>query len=39
MKGKLEQIENFSIKDHQINAENKDIDYIQNYIFIPKKNK
>ncbi|MDC3171707.1 FkbM family methyltransferase [Pelagibacteraceae bacterium] len=37
--GKLEQIKNFSIKDHQINAANKDIDYIQNYIFIPKKNK
>ena len=36
---KLEQIENFSIKDHQINAANKDIDYIQNYIFIPRKNK
>ena len=35
--GKLEQIENFLIKDHQINAANKDIDYIQNYIFIPKK--
>ena len=34
--GKLEKIENFSIKDNQINAANKDIDYIQNYIFIPR---
>ena len=37
--GKLEQIKNFSVKDHQINAAVKDIDYIQNYIFMSKKNK
>ena len=34
--GKLEKIHNFSVKDHQIDAANKDINYIQNYIFISK---
>ena len=35
-KGKLEKIEDFSVQENQENAINKDINYIQNYIFIFK---
>ena len=35
-KGELKKIENFSVEDHQLDANNKDIDYIQNFIFIKK---
>ena len=36
-KGELEKINNFSVDENQKDAMNKDIHYIQNYIFISKK--
>ena len=33
----LEKIVDFSVEENQIDAKNKDIYYIQNYIFISKK--
>ena len=37
--GKLEKIDNFSVEENQKNAiRNLDINYIQNFIFIPKEN-
>jgi len=35
--GELEKIVDFSVEENQIDAKNKDIYYIQNYIFISKK--
>ncbi|MDC1366187.1 FkbM family methyltransferase [Pelagibacterales bacterium] len=35
-KGELKKIEDFSVEEHQLDAKNKDINYIQNYIFISK---
>jgi len=35
-KGELEKIDKFSVEENQKDANNKDIDYIQNYIFIFK---
>jgi hypothetical protein len=35
--GKLKKIDNFSVEENQLDAiRNKDINYIQNFIFIPK---
>ena len=36
-RGKLEKINDFSVEENQKDAKNKDIHYIQNYIFISKK--
>ena len=36
-RGELEKIVDFSVEENQIDAKNKDIYYIQNYIFISKK--
>ena len=35
-KGKLKKIEEFSVEKNQLDANNKDINYIQNFIFIAK---
>jgi FkbM family methyltransferase len=35
-KGKLKKIEEFSVEKNQLDATNKDINYIQNFIFIAK---
>ena len=35
-KSELKKIDDFSVEEHQLDAENKDINYIQNYIFISK---
>ena len=35
-KGELKKIDDFSVEEHQLDAKNKDINYIQNYIFITK---
>ena len=29
-------VEDFSVEEHQLDAKNKDLNYIQNYIFITK---
>jgi len=36
-RGELEKIVDFSVEENQVDAKNKDIYYIQNYIFISKK--
>ena len=35
-KGELQKIDDFSVEEHQLDAKNKDLNYIQNYIFITK---